>query len=206
MLLQQRHPGLAAQRQPQHVAVPVQVGLPGVARPFSQRLPSVLAEQRLEPAPGCKRGDAEVWPRQVLGRAQGPHAGVGDPRPFTAARCGIQHQDVGDALADQSEGDRKPALAAPDDHDVMDMLAGRIGAWQHPWILRIDHDLEVVLNAPVESLQPFTGVRPQWRQVRGKQTRPVLQVIDDGRKIHADVLLGGQKEVTAQNSYDAFVT
>ncbi len=137
------HAGGIAHRQAQRCAIPAQIIHPARARNLVQRVPSGAAVLRLPPRAKRERWHAQIDRGDVLGRAQGLHARVGDPRAFLASRVFVDHQHVVYTLALQRERRAQAALAGADDDHVVDVPA-RMHARLHPGIAAVGQALQVV--------------------------------------------------------------
>ena len=135
------------------VAHPQQVGQPIGGGDLGEALPALGPVLGLVPGAERERGEAEVGPGQVLGRAQRIHARIGAPRALAAARRAVDDAHVAHAVAGEREGRRLPAHAAADDEHVERRPAVGAGNRRHPVGGRKKHALEVAAGFGSEGFQ-----------------------------------------------------
>jgi hypothetical protein len=58
------------------------------------------------------------------------------PRAFQSLRLPIENNDVINPFAQKARSDCQPALASPNDRNVINMLAARVRLGQHPRVMR----------------------------------------------------------------------
>ena len=99
--------------------------MPVLAADLVEPRPGLGTELRLIPGADGEGGGAEFRTGYVLGRPQRMHAGEAPPWSGKAGRAAVEDADVGDAFAQEAEGDRKTVLAAADDRHVQHRFAHR---------------------------------------------------------------------------------
>ena len=129
-----KHLVVVAHVRREHMAVPAQVIHPLDPGDLVQCLPGFEAELRLEPRAKGQRRHTKGGAGELLGRAQGIHAGGGDPGPLDACRRPVK-QHRRDAEKSQRGRRRHARHPGADDGDIQYRLP-RMLAWDDPGLRR----------------------------------------------------------------------